>query len=356
MECKKILFVCPYPFDEAPSQRFRFEQYLTILKNEGYQYQLAPFLNLKAWNLLYKSGNSLQKIFWLIFSFLKRFLLLFKLQSYEFIFIHREASPVGPPFFEWVVRFIWKKKIIYDFDDAIWLEDPSEKGSLKARLKWKSKVKSICKWSHKASCGNEYLAQFAMNYNKQVILNPTTIDTDYHKEIKNSNSDKIVLGWTGTHSTLPYLKNLLPVLDELAKDYEFELLVISNQKPDFDVHYMRFLPWRKPTEIEDLNQLDIGIMPLTDDIWSQGKCGFKLLQYMAIKKPIIASPIGVNEKILTESQAGFSAETAKDWQLAIKNLLSDTELRNDLGENGRAFIKEKYSVYSNKSHFLSLFE
>ena len=119
---------------------------------------------------------------------------------------------------------------------------------------------------------------------------------------------------------------------------------------------MRFLPWRKPTEIEDLNQLDIGIMPLTDDIWSQGECGFKLLQYMAIKKPIIASPIGVNEKILTESQAGFSAETAKDWQLAIKNLLSDTELRNDLGENGRAFIKEKYSVYSNKSHFLSLFE
>jgi glycosyltransferase involved in cell wall biosynthesis len=356
MDKKKILFVCPYPFDEAPSQRFRFEQYLPILINEGYQYQLAPFLNLKAWNILYQSGNSLQKIFWLIFSFLKRFQLLFKLQSYEYVFIHREASPVGPPFFEWTVRFIWRKKIIYDFDDAIWLEDPNEKGSLKAHLKWKTKVKSICKWSYKVSCGNEYLAQFAMQYNEKVILNPTTIDTDYHKEIKTSNSDKIVLGWTGTHSTLPYLKNLIPVLDELSKKHEFEFLVISNQKPDFDVNYMRFIPWRKKTEIEDLNKIDIGIMPLTDDIWSQGKCGFKILQYLAVSKPVIASPVGVNAKLLNESQAGFAAKSDKEWKILLLNLLKDSNLRAELGNKGEAYVEKHYSVNSNKDRFLSLIQ
>lgn len=106
----KILFVCPYPFDEAPSQRFRFEQYLNILEKEGYQYQLAPFLNLKAWKILYQSGDSVNKLAWISISFLKRFILLFRLNCYDFIFIHREASPLGPPFFEWAVRFLWKKK------------------------------------------------------------------------------------------------------------------------------------------------------------------------------------------------------------------------------------------------------
>lgn len=356
MKSKKILFVCPYPFDEAPSQRFRFEQYLSILQKEGFQYQLAPFLNLKAWNIIYKSGNSFQKLFQITISFIKRLFLLIQLHAYDFIFIHREATPVGPPFFEWVVRYIWRKKIIYDFDDAIWLEDPNEKGSLKARLKWKSKVKKICNWSYKVSCGNEYLVQFARNFSKQVVLNPTTIETNYHKELKNSKTTKISIGWTGTHSTLPYLKPLIPVLDKLSLEYDFELLVISNQKPDFAVSYMRFIQWVKSSEIEDLNQINIGVMPLSDDIWSQGKCGFKLLQYMAIKKPVVASPVGVNTKIINESQAGFLAETEKEWISAISKLLANPEHRNDLGNTGRSYIKDYYSVQSNKNTFLSLFE
>lgn len=357
MEKKNIIFVSPYPFDEAPSQRFRYEQYLSTLEKEGYSYQLAPFLNIKAWNILYKSGNNLKKTFWLLLSFSKRLVLLFQLAPYEYIFIHREAMPFGPPIFEWIVRFFWKKKIIYDFDDAIWLEDPNEKGSLKALIKWKSKVKRICKWSHIVSCGNEYLAKFAREYNTQVIINPTTIDTDYHQEIKPKEEQEIItIGWTGTHSTLPYLSLLLPVLTRLSAKYKFELLVISNQMPDFDVSYARFIPWNKATEIEDLNQIDIGIMPLTDDIWSQGKCGFKLLQYMAINKPIIASAVGINEKLIVESGAGFEAGKDEEWEDNISNLLKDDKLRNELGMKGRKYIEDFYSVNSNKNTFLSLFD
>ncbi|WP_296621313.1 glycosyltransferase, partial [Marivirga sp.] len=96
--------------------------------------------------------------------------------------------------------------------------------------------------------------------------------------------------------------------------------------------------------------------PLTDDIWSQGKCGFKLLQYMAIKKPVVASPVGVNKKIINESQAGFSAKKEKEWSKSIVKLLTNNELRKDLGNKGAAYIKDNYSVHSNKNTFLSLFE
>jgi len=354
MAKKKILFVCPYPYNEAPSQRFRFEQYLPMIKEAGYQYKLAPFFNVKAWSILYSKGNRIKKLFWLLVSFTKRFLLLFQVHSYHYIFIHREATPAGPPFFEWSVHFIWRKKIIYDFDDAIWLEDPEEKGSFKALIKWKSKVKYICKWSYKVSCGNEYLAKFAQQYNQKVILNPTTIDTEYHKELSRPASNKTVIGWTGTHSTLPYLKLILPVLNQLRTEYEFELLVISNQIPDFDVSYMRFLPWKKSSEIEDLNKIDIGIMPLTDDVWSRGKCGFKILQYMSIKKPVVASPVGVNKLLLEESQAGFGANKETEWNDAIRKLLNDANLRRQLGSRGAKYIEDNYSVDSNRNTFLSL--
>jgi len=356
MKKKKILFVCPYPFDEAPSQRFRFEQYFPALDKEGFSYQLAPFLNLKAWRILYRSGNNIQKLVRILLAYFKRMGLLFQLKSYDLIFIHREATPMGPPFFEWAVRFLWRKKIIYDFDDAIWLNDPNEKGSLKAFIKWKSKVKDICKWSYKVSCGNEYLAKFALQFNPNVVINPTTIDTEYHKKSERPESNIPVIGWTGTHSTLPYLKLIIPTLDQLFNETEFQLLVISNQKPDFDVHYMHFIPWQKSTEIPDLNKIDIGIMPLTDDIWSQGKCGFKLLQYMAIKKPVVASPVGVNKKLLTESQAGFEARNEEDWLKHLGDLLKKQPLRMKLGNNGYNYIKKHYSTESNKSNFISLMQ
>ncbi|WNB17319.1 glycosyltransferase [Marivirga arenosa] len=357
MSKKQILFVCPYPTDEAPSQRFRFEQYFKILKSYGYKYDIAPFLTIKAWNILYKNGSSIQKSIWILLSYFKRIALLFFIRKYDRIFIHREASPLGPAFFEWFSVKILKKKIIYDFDDAIWLDDPNEKGSLKAILKWKRKVRSICKWSYKVSAGNQYLADYAKRYNQNVIINPTTIDTGYHEnKVIQKENEKITIGWTGTHSTLQYLSPLIPILDQLNQNYDFELLIISNQKPDFNVNYIRFIKWSKTSEIEDLNQIDIGIMPLSDDIWSKGKCGFKMLQYMSINKAVIASPVGVNQKILEESNAGIIASNDSEWINGLKKLLDNNDLRNELGKRGRKYIQNHYSVKSNTENFLKLFD
>ncbi len=361
MNNKSILFVIPYPYNEAPSQRFRFEQYFEILAKNNYTYSIAPFLSTKAWNILYLKGNVLLKAGQILISLLRRMGLMLNLSNYEFIFIHREAAPFGPPIFEWVAKFIWRKKIIYDFDDAIWLEDPNENSKIKKIIKWKKKVKSICNWSYKISCGNKYLANYASQFNSAVIINPTTIDTIHVHNLgnlsnKNPFRDKITIGWTGTQSTVQYLQHILPALKNLEQKFDFRFLVIANVPPDFKLKSLLYIPWNKETEINDLNRIDIGIMPLTDDVWSKGKCGFKALQYMALAKPVVASPVGVNSEIIEDGESGFLANSTAEWENHLTALLNSSDLRSKMGAKGLQKIQKYYTVSSNEYNFLSLFQ
>ena len=349
-----ILFICPYPFDQAPSQRFRYEQYLGLLREKGFNYKIEAFYSEQGWKNLYQKRSLIKKVLAVITGFAKRKFLLFRLKPFDFIFIHREASPLGPPFFEWVARYLWKKKIIYDFDDAIWLSDPNEKGSFIARIKWKSKVARICSWSYRVSCGNEYLANFAQKYNDHVVINPTTIDTEYHKpKSTGDKGDLLTVGWTGTHSTLPYLEGIIDELKEAYQKNAFSLKVIANRKPAFDFPQLNYVAWTKDREIEELQGIDIGLMPLTEDQWSKGKCGFKALQYMALEKPVIASPEGVNENIVPNG--GVLVKEKGDWQLRLSELIEDKHLRESLGVSGRMYVKKHYSTESNANNFLYLF-
>jgi len=356
----KILFLTPYPDQEAPSQRFRFEQYYTLLEKKGYMICMRPFFNKRAWSKLY-SRSFLTLILFTLLGFVKRFVHLFLDIRADYVFIHREASPLGPPVFEWVLSKVFRKKIIHDFDDAIWLNDPDEKGKLKSKLKWKSKVSKICKWSYKISAGNAHLAQFARKNNNNVIVNPTTIDTEtLHNPVLFQKTEildkKTVIGWTGTHSTLQYLEPMLPVIEKLEKLYDFEFLVIANINPNYELKSFRFVPWNKQTEIADLMKIDIGIMPLTKDDWSEGKCGFKLLQYMALEIPAIASPVGVNTEIISDQVNGYLCDSNEEWFCALQLLIGNHELRMKLGKLGRKKVLENYSTISNQANFLSLFE
>lgn len=355
----QILFITPYPFDEAPSQRFRFEQYLPLLQEKGIRYKMASFLTPTGWRILYCPGHPFLKgvsVFW---GFVRRLANLFLAIPADFVFIHREASPVGPPIFEWIIRFVLRKKIIYDFDDAIWLEDPEEKGSFLAKLKWKRKVKSICRWSYKISAGNDYLAHFARQYNQRTVLNPTTLDTAHHH-----NPDLFVaqtpatpiLGWTGTHSTLPYLRKIIPVLEQLYQQKPFTLRIISNRPPDFSFPDLDFILWSKENEAEALADISIGLMPLTPDPWSEGKCGFKALQYMAMAKPCVASPVGVNQQIIAHGENGFLAETPEEWLHYLTQLLTDESLRIEMGRKAQKKVVNNFSIEANIKNFLSLFD
>ena len=352
----KVVILCPYPKGKAPSQRFRFEQYITFLEEKIDITQLS-FIDEATWAILYKPGFIFKKTTGILKGFINRFLLLFTLKQYDFVFIHREASPIGPPIFEWIIAKVLNKKIIYDFDDAIWLPNTSKENKIASIVKYHSKVKLICKWSYKISCGNNYLANYASQYNNHVILLPTTIDTSYHKPIVSlkNESAPITIGWTGTHSTEKYLDQVVPIIQRIESKHNIIFKVISNHNPQLPLNSFQYTAWNKETEIEDLNTFDIGIMPLEDDIWTKGKCGFKGLQYMALGIPSVMSPVGVNSDIIQTGINGYLASTSDDWQNILETLLSNNELCNTIRKNGLSTIKKKYSVDSQKEAYFRLF-
>jgi len=354
----KILFLVPYPIGAAPSQRFRFEQYFQFLDQAGIQYDIQSFLDQKTWSILYLPGHYTHKIFGILGGFLRRWKKMFGLSQYDYVFIHREAAPLGPPIFEWWVAKAGKKKIIYDFDDAIWLENVSESNRLFSGLKWYDKVHQIIRWSYKISCGNDFLADFARSINPSAyaVVNPTTIDMHHwHNREKDQNTAEIVIGWTGSHSTIPYLNDLVPVLKKLNEKYQYTFQVISNRKPDWDLPNLRFLPWSKDSEIDDLMQLNVGVMPMPDDQWTRGKCGFKALQYMSLGIPAVVSPVAVNKKIVDQGLNGFLCQTEQEWYEALEQLIQDQSVRIKMGQASKNKILSHYSVASNRANFLNLF-
>jgi glycosyltransferase involved in cell wall biosynthesis len=356
----KILFLTPYPEGESPSQRFRFEQYYQLLNDEGYLIYRQSFLSKDNWKIFFTNGRALAKIWTLFEGFTKRLLILLRVSGFDFIFVHREIAPVGPPVFEWIIAKVLRKKIIYDFDDAIWLTDRENESQLTALVKSRWKVARICRWSYKVSCGNEYLYDYARQFNSMVLHLPTTIDT-----VKLHNPDlyvkekrhELIIGWTGSFSTVKYLKDIESVLTEIESRYpQVTVWIISDKPPDLKVPRLVFHQWSLETEISDLKQFDIGIMPLPNDPWAKGKCGFKALQYMALGIPAVVSPVGVNSNIVESGKTGLLAETSSQWLAAITTLIENKPLRESCGHNGRKKVQEVYSVDSMASSFLWLFE
>ncbi|MBC6988306.1 glycosyltransferase family 4 protein [Hymenobacter sp. BT491] len=355
-----ILFIVPYPPGKAPSQRFRFEQYFDFLTEKGHTYHVAPFLSDSTWAILYKPGHTLAKVLGILGGFVRRAALLFTVPRYDRVFIHREAAPIGPPIFEWLIAKVLGKKIIYDFDDAIWMKDPAGEQTFISSLKWQQKVGSICRWAYKVSCGNAYLREYALQFNPNSIINPTTLDTEHlHNQVRDQHqTSRPVIGWTGTHTTLRHLDLVWPVLEKLENEgYDFEFRVISNQPPEHaGLRSLTFTPWRKATEIEDLLGFHLGLMPLVDDPWARGKCAFKALQYMSLGMPALVSPVGMNTEVVQEGHNGYICDTDAEWEAALRKLLADQELRAKQGAMARRTIVERYSVVSNKENFLALFQ
>jgi len=353
----KVFFLVPYPLGTAPSQRFRVELFLPELAKNNIQYHISPFMDMKTRAVLYKKGYLFLKAWGLCKGFLARWWnLFFRVPFFDFIFIHREAAPIGPPIFEWIIAKVFKKRIIYDFDDAIWIPYTSQANHFINLFRASWKVEYICKWAYKVTVGNDYLQNYAKRFTPNSIKIPTCVDVEngFHR-VKHHREGNLSVGWTGSHSTLKYLGELVPVINKLQQDFDFNFLIIADKNPLLPVKNFQFIPWNASSEQEDILKLDIGVMPLAEDAWSEGKCGFKLIQYYASGIPAVASPVGVNKTIIDNTINGFLCRSEDDWELSLKKLLTNRSLREQMGMAGREKINKEYSIKSQALKFVQLF-
>jgi len=225
---------------------------------------------------------------------------------HDLVYIERELLLRWTPAFENLAMKMAPRSI-FDFDDAIYLRHPE-------------KIAAICSRATRVIVGNETLAAFARKHTDRVSIVPTAIDTDRY--VPGQRDGKTVV-WTGSAENLKYLAAIRPRIRQ-------PLRVVCNRKPDFDCE---FIPWSPATEVSALRDAAVGIMPLPDEEWTRGKCGFKLLQYMACGLPSVASPVGVNPDII-----GDTGVVGEHWEAAIEKALSMD------GAAARARIQERYSV------------
>ena len=351
----RVLALMPALYDTSPGQRYRLEQWEPLLRERGVDITFASFEDEELHALLYQRGMMPKKLQLVTRGLRRRLSLVRKVKDYDLVYILREAALFGPPVFE---RLIAQSGVpmVFDFDDAIFVSYRSPSNGYLSYLKFASKTKTICRIASHVMVGNPYLAEYARQVNDRVTVIPTTIDTEKYRVPERREKSPVVIGWTGSYSTVQHLDTLRGALKKLAEKESFRLRVIgtpSYECPPVDVEAMR---WRADTELEDLSEIDIGMMPLPDDRWSKGKCGLKALQFMALGIPTICSPVGVNTDIIQDDQNGFIAGTEDEWVEKLTRLLRSAELRRRLGDAGRATVEEKYSAITQTPRVYEIFK
>ena len=342
----RILFLAVHAPDRAPGQRYRFEQYLPYLRERGVQCDHSWVLDGAGAKVLYNRGNFPAKALLGVRTLLKRAIEIPSLRRYDVVFVQREAAFIGGPFVERAAKLLGAK-LVYDFDDAIWMRDVSQFNRRFAWLKNLNKVPKIIAMSDLVLAGNQYLADYARRHNPRVTVVPTTIDTDKYVLASAPRPEgPICIGWTGSFSTIRNLETALPALRRVRAKYGDRVRFKVIGDPSFKDEALGVvgLPWRSETEVADLRDVDIGIMPLPDEEWTRGKCGLKGLQYMALAIPTVMSPYGVNPEIITAGQNGFLPGSDDDWVETLSRLIEDPALRTRIGAAGRQRALEAYSV------------
>ena len=341
----RVLALMPGLYDTSPGQRYRLDQWDPLLRERGVEITYAPFESDELHSTVYKPGHLGEKVRMVSQALRGRMSLLKTVRDYDLVYIFREAALLGPPIFE---RLIYQSgvPIVFDFDDAIFVSYKSPSNGYLSYLKFAGKTKTNCRIASHVMVGNPYLAAYARRVNDNVTIIPTTIDTSKYKPLKKDGSKGLVIGWTGSYSTVQHLDTLREALARLARQVDFRLRVIGTPSYEIPGVEIEAMNWRSETELDDLSEIDIGIMPLPDDNWSKGKCGLKALQFMALGIPTVCSPVGVNTDIIQDNVNGLIASSNDEWVEKLTMLLHSAELRDRLGKEGRRTVEEKYSAVS----------
>jgi len=354
MSKKRILIICPYPKGWAAGQRLKYEQYISHWEENGYEVTISSFFDLDTWKVLYIKKNYLKKILGTIKGYFKRIRDIKNAAAYDVVYIFLWVSPLGKFFFE---KALLKraKKVIYDFDDSIFLDS---RNWLQNILKSPKKFNYLIENAHHVILSSPFNLDRCteINLNNSVSYIPCSLDTTRFKPLENiaTSNTKIVLGWTGTFSSIPYLDSIRHVLIQLKKERDFKLLLITNFEYEFSEMDLEVIQWKKESEISDLNKIDIGLYPIHMDEWSLGKGGLKIMQYMAVGVPGVATNYGTAQHIIDHGSNGYLVSTDQEWVDVLKLLIDNENLRSQISANALYDLKKNYSYNAVKDLYLNI--
>ena len=346
----KVLALASYPV-EAAATRYRLDQFVGPLAERGITLTIRPFIDSKLFAQLYQRDAIPRTAFSLVWSALLRLKDALAAREADVVLVQREAMLFGPPVIEWLAKTAGRCPLVLDLDDATYVPYTSPTyGRLGKWLKCFSKTDDLIRWSKVVTCGNRAIAEYVASKGAAASVIPTVVDTEFFKPGERASSDDgPLLGWVGTHSTYPYLESIFPVLEELARDYNFRLKIVGSGKEKVSVAglVIENLKWSLEREIQDFQSFDIGLYPIDTRLygdWAAGKSGFKGIQYMAVGIPYVATPVGAIGEIGEAGVTHFNASTDKEWKHVLEILISDRERRLAMGAAGRRHAEAHYNL------------
>lgn len=324
--------------DRAPSTRFRMYPYVALFRRAGHQCRVADSYPQKydwiPW-LGFRPSQLLKKVVRYFQWWQSRF------RGDEIVIVEREIF--DNPTFDLEMKFrSTVSKFVLDLDDGVFLRYPE-------------KFEHLARMADLIVCGNPFIQEWAAARNPQTFALPTCVEMSrYMEKVWSQNPDRpIQIGWIGTTGNIQYLQVAAPALRRLASELKFELVVVAPESEplkslDLSGVTVRHVAWSGDTEMEHLREFDIGLMPLfPNQDWDKYKCGLKLIQYMAIGIPAVASPVGVNSQIVDHGRDGFIASNDTEWEQALRQLLTDEKLRRTVGAAARETASQQYSIEAN---------
>ena len=349
----KILLLTRYD-RTGPSSRYRFYQFLPYLEKERFDVSVSPLFNEKYVYNLYSDQRAI-KFLNPLGGYLKRISKSLFYHSYDLVWMEKEALPWIPQFIE---KLLSKTSVPYviDYDDAVFHRYDQHPNFLLRNL-LSRKIEGIMARSTVVVAGNRYIADHAQRAGAQKVeILPTVLDLSRYRMKDTIDSPSFTIGWVGSPSTSRHIFVVAEALKDFCQKDNVEFRALGALQRDLDEIPGKLIPWNAETETEELTRFDVGIMPLPDTPWERGKCGFKLIQYMAAGLPVIASPVGVNSEIVEHGVNGFLARDTKEWIKYFEVLKGRPDLGREMGARGRKKVEEKYSLDVIAPRLISIFK
>ncbi len=335
----------------AASTRQRLLQYVPFLENHGMSVTLRPLLDdTYLAGLMSGERSSSARI---LAAYARRLGDAFAARDYDAIWVQYELLPYLP-LIDGVLARIASKPIVYDIDDAIFhMYDAHSSAVVRGLLG--GKLRPLMRRAALSLCGNDYLRDYVVAAGGRASVVPTVVDTADFRPAPREPGSPLTVGWIGSPSTWRYVEPLLPVLLPAMARIGARFRVVGAGPAARGIDGIDALEWSEDREVADIQAMDIGLMPVPDQPWARGKCGYKLIQYMACGLPGIASPVGVNRTLVQNGIDGFLVNSEEEWIGALNVLAEDPSRRKAMGEIGRDRMVRHYSLHSQQPAMLDAF-